>query len=130
MLTLSTHSITVLRAPLAIAGFLLAIGIAAWAVGTVSLQGWTSIADRIGVQVSDVFGSVLSLGIPLVAFAGGCLVTAWLARHRHHERHDGMLSSAHRIIDRASEYMPSPEQLRVHDEPQPRPSSDDSTHAA
>lgn len=115
-LTLSTRSFTMLRAPLAISGFLLASGLTAWAVGTVNLQGWTSIANRIGLRVSDLFGNVANLGVPLVAFAGGCVITAWLARHRHHERHDGMLSSAHRIIDRASEYMPSPEQLRPHGE--------------
>jgi hypothetical protein len=40
-------------------------------------------------------------------------VTAWLARHRHHEAHEGILSSAHRLIDRAAGYVPSPEELQA-----------------
>jgi hypothetical protein len=40
-------------------------------------------------------------------------LTAWLARHRHHEDHQGLLSSAHRFIDRAAGYVPSPEELQA-----------------
>ena len=36
----------------------------------------------------------------------GCLVTAWLARHRHHDEHDGLLSSAYRMIDKAAGMAP------------------------
>ena len=102
-----------LRVPLAIAGVLLALGIAAWAVGTVSLRGWTGVADRLGHQLSVVFGDMLGVTVPLVTFAIGCLLTAWLARHRHHETHEGMLSSVHRLIDRAAGYVPSPEDLQA-----------------
>jgi hypothetical protein len=104
---------TVLRVPLAVSALLLAGGIAAWAVGTVSLRGWTGVADRLGHQFSVVFGDMLGITVPLVAFALGCLVTAWLARHRHHEAHEGILSSAHRLIDRAAGYVPSPEELQA-----------------
>ena len=92
---------------------MLALGIAAWAVGTVNLRGWTGVADRLGHQFSIVFGDMLGVTVPLVAFAIGCLLTAWLARHRHHESHEGVLSSAHRLIDRAAGYVPSPEDLQA-----------------
>ncbi len=109
----SDHPFTVLRVPLAIAGLVLAIGLAAWAVGTVSLRGWSGVADRLGNQFSVVFGDLLGVVLPLVTFAIGCLLTAWLARHRHHEDHDGMLSNMHRVIDRAAGYVPSPEDLQA-----------------
>jgi hypothetical protein len=104
---------TVLRVPLALSALVLAAGVAAWAVGTVSLRGWTGVADRLGHQFSVVFGDMLGITVPLVAFALGCLLTAWLARHRHHEAHQGMLSRAHRLIDRAAGYVPSPEELQA-----------------
>ncbi len=113
MLAESNHPITVLRVPLALAGFVLALGLAAWAVGTVKLRGWSGVADRLGNQLSVVFGDMLGVALPLVTFAIGCLLTAWLARHRHHEAHDGMLSSVHRVIDRAAGYVPSPEDLQA-----------------
>ncbi|MGZ8751939.1 MAG: hypothetical protein ACXW1S_03070 [Acidimicrobiia bacterium] len=102
-----------LRTPLALSGAVLTIGIAAWGVGTVTARGWTSIADGIGGQATDLFGDFMIVIIPAVAFGAGALASAWLSQHRHHERHDGMLSSAHRLIDRASDYMPSPEQFRA-----------------
>jgi hypothetical protein len=107
------HPLMQLRVPLAIAGFVLALGLASWAVGTVQLRGWSGVADRIGHQVSVAFGDMLGVTIPLVTFAIGCLLTAWLARHRHHEAHEGMLSNVHRIIDRAAGYVPSPEDLKA-----------------
>jgi hypothetical protein len=103
----------VLRVPLALSALLLAGGVAAWAVGTVSLRGWTGVADRLGHQFSVVFGDMLGVTVPLVAFALGCLLTAWLARHRHHEVHEGILSKAHRLIDRAAGYVPSPEEMQA-----------------
>jgi hypothetical protein len=109
----SAHPFRVLRVPLAFSAVVLALGIAAWAVGTVSLRGWTGVADRLGHQFSIVFGDMLGVTVPLVAFAMGCLLTAWLARHRHHETHEGVLSSAHRLIDRAAGYVPSPEDLQA-----------------
>jgi hypothetical protein len=113
VLASSRHPFRVLRVPLALSGFALALGLAAWAVGTVSLRGWTGVADRMGHYFSVVFGDMLGVTVPVFAFGLGCLVTAWLARHRHHEDHEGLLSSAHRIIDRAAGYVPSPEELQV-----------------
>jgi hypothetical protein len=107
------HPFTVVRVPLAISGFVLALGIAAWAVGTVQQRGWSGVADRLGKLLSAAFGDMLGVTVPLVTFAIGCLLTAWLARHRHHEDHEGMLSSVHRLIDRAAGYVPSPEDLQA-----------------
>ncbi len=59
-----SHPFTVLRVPLAIAGSVLALGIAAWAVGTVSLRGWSGVADRLGKQFSVVFGDMLGVTVP------------------------------------------------------------------
>ncbi len=107
------HPLSLLRVPLAISGFVLALGVAAWAVGTVRLRGWTGVADRLGSKLSVAFGDMLGVTVPLVTFAIGCLLTAWLARHRHHDQHEGMLSNVHRIIDRAAGYVPSPEDLKA-----------------
>ncbi len=119
----------VLRAPLALSGAILTIGIAAWAVGTVTARGWTSIADSIGVQASDLFGGFMVVIVPAVAFGAGALASAWLSQHRHHERHEGMLGSAHRLIHRASDYMPSPEQFRAEEDAAP-PSDPESETAS
>lgn len=113
VLAFTDRPMRVLRAPLALSGSILTIGIAAWAVGTVTARGWTSIADSIGVQATDLFGGFMVIIVPAVAFGAGALASAWLSQHRHHERHDGMLGSAHRLIHRASDYMPSPEQFRA-----------------
>jgi hypothetical protein len=113
ILAKSSRPFTVMRVPLALAGSVLALGIAAWAAGTVSLRGWSGVADRLGKQLSVVFGDLLGVLFPLVTFAIGCLLTAWLARHRHHDSHDGMLSNVHRVIDRAAGYVPSPEDLQA-----------------
>lgn len=112
----SSHPLMVLRVPFAISAFVFALGMAAWAVGTVKLRGWTGVADRLGNQLSIAFGDMLGVTVPLMTFAIGCLLTAWLARHRHHDSHDGMLSSVHRWIDQAAGYVPSPEDLKA-DEP-------------
>ncbi len=141
VLAFTDRPMRVLRAPLALSGAILTIGIAAWAVGTVSARGWTSIADSVGVQASDLFGGFMVIIVPAVAFGAGALASAWLSQHRHHERHEGVLGSAHRMIHRASDYMPSPDQFRAeHDadappsdvEPGPRPNtgSGGSPHAA
>jgi hypothetical protein len=115
LLRVSARPLTALRIPLAVAGVLLVLGAAAWAVGTVTLQGWAGIADRVGQFFSAAFGDMLGVLLPVVAFAAGCLLTAWLARHRHHEEHEGVLSSAHRFIDRAAGYVPSPDELKARD---------------
>ena len=119
VLAFTDRPIHVLRAPLALSGAVLTIGIAAWGVGTVTTQGWTSIADSIGVQASDLFGGFMVVIVPAVAFGAGALASAWLAQHRHHERHHGVLGSAHRLIHRASDYMPSPEQFSAETDPEP-----------
>ena len=121
VLAVADRPLHVMRRPLALSGAVLTIGIAAWGVGTVTTQGWTSIADSIGGQASGLFSDFMVVIIPATAFAVGALASAWLARHRHHERHHGVLSSAHRLIDRASEYMPSPEQIRAEQEQQAKP---------
>jgi hypothetical protein len=113
VLAFTDHPMRVLRGALALSGAILIIGIAAWAVGTVTARGWTSIADSIGVQASDLFGGFMVVIVPAVAFGAGALASAWLSQHRHHERHAGMLGSAHRLIHRASDYVPSPEQFRA-----------------
>lgn len=115
LLAVSARPLATLRIPLATAGVLLVAGITAWAVGTVTVQGWAGVGGRIGDLVSRAFGDFLGVLMPIFAFAVGCLVTAWLARHRHHEHHEGVLSSAHRLIDRAAGYVPSPEELKGQD---------------
>ena len=140
VLAFTDRPIHAIRAPLALSGAVLTIGIAAWGVGTVTTQGWTSIADSIGVQASDLFGGFMVVIVPAVAFGAGALVSAWLTQHRHHERHNGMLGSAHRLIHRASDYMPSPEQFGAETErestaepehaPRPDTGSGGSPHAA
>jgi len=120
LLAVSARPSAALRIPLATAGVLLVAGITAWAVGTVTVQGWAAVGGSIGDLLSRAFGDFLGVLVPVFAFAAGCLVTAWLARHRHHEQHEGVLSSAHRLIDRAAGYVPSPEELKAPD-PGPRP---------
>ncbi len=111
LIAVSATPMAVLRRPLAAAGVALLAGISAWTVGTVLERGWSAIVSSSGHLASQVFGDLLGVLVPLVAFAAGALLTAWLARHRHHEDHRGMLSSAHRLIDRVAGYVPSPEEL-------------------
>jgi hypothetical protein len=106
-----------MRGPLVAAGGVAIAGLAAWAVGTVWERGWSAVASAAGHLVATVFGDLLGVLVPLVAFALGCLVTAWLARHRHHEEHDGLLSSAYRMIDKAAGMAPSPEEMKPDDVP-------------
>jgi hypothetical protein len=127
LLAVSPHPLAVLRIPLATAGVVLVVGVTAWVIGTVTLQGWTGIAGRIGDLVSTAFSDFLGVLLPVFAFAAGCLLTAWLARHRHHEDHVGVLSNAHRLIDRAAGYVPSPDEMKARDQdPAPdRPETSD-----
>jgi hypothetical protein len=135
LIPVSAAPLSTLRRPATVAAGLLVVGLGAWAAGTVVIEGWSGVADGIGNGASTVFGDFLRVTVPLIAFALGCLVTAWLARHRHHDRHVGLLSNAHRIIDRAAGYVPSPEELRVETgkkrtggpEPQARADSADRT---
>lgn len=121
LVPVSARPLQVLRGPIVVASTILLVGIAAWAVGTVLDQGWSAVASGSGHLASTVFGDLLGVLVPLVAFALGCLVTAWLARHRHHDDHDDILSSAHRLIDRAAGLVPSPDDLRARPEPPPAP---------
>jgi len=114
LVEVSAHPLRVLVQPLVIAGGVLAVGIVAWALGTVWERGWSAVAGSIGHVVGTIFGDLLGVLVPLVAFALGCLVTAWLARYRHHaDDHDDVFSSAHRFIDRAAGMVPSPDELRA-----------------
>ena len=124
LVAVSARPLQVLRGPLVAASTILLVGVAAWAVGTVLDQGWSAVASGFGHLLSTVFGDLLGVLVPLVAFALGCLVTAWLARHRHHDEHDDILSSAHRLIDRAAGLVPSPDDLRVRAEPVAAPPRD------
>lgn len=113
LIRVSAHPLHAVRIPIATAGVLLVLGLTAWAIGTVTLQGWSGIANRVGDFFATAFGDLLGVLLPVVAFVAGCLLTAWLARHRHHEQHEGMLSSAHRLIDRAAGYVPSPDEMKA-----------------
>ncbi|MGZ4678011.1 MAG: hypothetical protein ACXVJ7_06575 [Acidimicrobiia bacterium] len=125
LVAVSARPIAVLRGSLVAAGAVLAVGVAAWALGTVWDRGWSAVASAAGHLVSTVFGDLLGVFVPLVAFTLGCLVTAWLARYRHHDDdHDDILSNAHRWIDRAAGMVPSPEELRPPVEPPARDDSD------
>ncbi len=108
----SRRPISAMSGPLAVSATLLAMGIASWVVGTVMLQGWSAVGTSIGNGFSALFGDLIGIVIPLLAFAAGCIATAWLARHRHHQEHVGLLSDAHRMIDRAAGYAPSPEEIK------------------
>jgi len=113
LLAVSAKPMQALVVPLAIAGTLLAGGLAAWVVGTVTRQSWFGVVNSVGDLLATIFADMLGIVIPLLAFVAGCLVTAWLARHRHHEQHEGLLSDAYRMIDRAAGYAPSPDELKA-----------------
>jgi hypothetical protein len=112
LVAVSARPLQAMRGPLVAAGTLVIAGVAAWAVGTVWERGWSAVASATGHLAGTIFGDLISVLVPLVAFALGCLVTAWLARHRHHDDHDGLLSSAYRMIDKAAGMAPSPEEMR------------------
>jgi hypothetical protein len=112
LLAVSARPLQAMRVPLVAAACLVVAGLAAWAVGTVWERGWSAVASATGHLAATIFGDLLGVLVPLVAFALGCLVTAWLAKHRHHDEHDGLLSSAYRMIDRAAGMAPSPEEMR------------------
>lgn len=112
LLVVSAAPIAALQVPLAVAGGVFGLGVGAWAAGTVIEHGVSGVGDRIGALVSRIFGDLVGVGFPLLAFAAGCLLTAWLARHRPTERDGGLLGRTYGIIDRAAGYVPSPEELR------------------
>ncbi len=116
LVAVSATPIAILRRPITLGLAILVGGIGAWAAGTVIERGWRAIASSTGHLVSTIFGDLLGVVVPVVAFALGALVTAWLARHRHHEQHHGLLSRAHGLIDRAAEMVPSPEDLAPQDD--------------
>ncbi len=121
LVAVSATPIAVLRGPLTIAATIAVAGIGAWAVGTVLERGWSAIASATGHLVGTVFGDLLGVLVPLVAFVAGCLLTAWLARHRNHADHDGLLSRAHGLIDRAAGMVPSPEEMASDDRSRDHP---------
>lgn len=112
LVMVSARPLVALRPVLVPAGTILLVGIGAWAAGTVWQRGWSAVASGSGHLAGRVFGDLLGVLVPVVAFAAGALVTAWLARHRHSDEHEGILGSAHRFIDRAASIVPSPEDLR------------------
>ncbi|MEP6624209.1 MAG: hypothetical protein ABJC79_07185, partial [Acidimicrobiia bacterium] len=120
LVAVSARPIAVLRRPITLGLAILAAGIGAWAAGTVIERGWRAIASSTGHLVSTIFGDLLGVLVPVVAFALGALATAWLARHRNHEHHHGLLSRAHGLIDRAAEMVPSPEDLGPQDDVEAR----------
>ncbi|MEO6468726.1 MAG: hypothetical protein ABIP21_06465 [Acidimicrobiia bacterium] len=111
LVAVSASPIAALRRPLNLGGAVVVAGVGAWAAGTVLDRGWSAVATSTGHLAGTVFGDLLGVLVPVVAFVFGALLTAWLARHRHHGEHDGLLSSAHRLIDRAAGMVPSPEEL-------------------
>jgi hypothetical protein len=115
LVAVSARPLQAMRGPLVAAEILTVAGLAAWAVGTVWERGWSAVASSTGHLAARVFGDLLGVFVPLVAFALGCLVTAWLARHRHHDEHEGLLSSAYRMIDKAAGMAPSPDEMRPDD---------------
>ena len=121
LVAVSATPIAVLRRPLTIGLAVTIAGVGAWAAGTVIERGWSAIASATGHLVGTVFGDLLGVFVPVVAFVAGCLLTAWLARHRNHAEHHGLLSSAHRLIDRAAGMVPSPEELAPDDSDRDQP---------
>jgi hypothetical protein len=121
LIAVSARPLQAMRGPLVAAGLLIVAGVAAWAIGTVWERGWAAVASATGHLAATVFGDLLGVLVPLVAFVLGCLVTAWLARHRHHDEHDGLLSSAYRMIDKAAGMAPSPDEMRPDDVPERTP---------
>ena len=111
LIAVSAAPLAALRRPLNLGFAVVIAGVGAWAAGTVLDRGWSAIASSTSHLIGTVFGDLLGVLVPLVAFAFGALLTAWLARHRHHREHEGLLSSAHRLIDRAAGMVPSPEEM-------------------
>lgn len=120
LLAVSAAPIAALRRPLNLGFAVVIMGVGAWAAGTVLDRGWSAIASSTSHLIGTVFGDLLGVLVPVVAFVFGAMLTAWLARHRHHREHDGLLSSAHRLIDRAAGMVPSPEEMAP-DEPAAAP---------
>ena len=112
LVAVSAKPFSVMARPVIIGVSILLAGIGAWAAGTVAQRGWSAVASSTGHVTATIFGDLLGVLVPLVTFAAGCMLTAWLARHRNHAEHNGLLSSAHRLIDRAAGMVPSPEEMR------------------
>ncbi len=111
LIAVSATPIAAIRRPLNLGFVAVIAGVGAWAGGTVLDRGWSAIASSTGHLIGTLFGDLLGVLVPVVAFVFGALLTAWLARHRHHREHVGLLSSAHRLIDRAAGMVPSPEEM-------------------
>ena len=118
LVAVSATPIAILRRPLMAGVAVLVAGVGAWATGTVLQRGWSAIASATGHLVGTVFGDLLGVFVPVVAFVLGALLTGWLARHRHHAEHEGLLSKAHGLIERAVGLVPSPEEMAPQDDPE------------
>lgn len=117
----TTGPLTVLAAPVARSAILGAAGLVLWVVGTAGRRGIAGAASGLGRGISTTVGYLLAIGLPLLAFAAGALVTAWLAKHREQPM-PGALGSAQAWIDRAADHLPTPSELA--------PPSDEERHAA
>jgi hypothetical protein len=95
-----------------VGGIIVVTGLAAWAVGTVGERGWSGVGASMRDAVATAFAEMLGVLIPIVTFAIGCVLTAWLARHRSRLEHDGLLADAYGLVHRAAEVVPSPDELR------------------
>ena len=96
---------------------LLFAGLTAWSIGTVAERGWSGVGASMSDAVATVFAEFLGVLIPIVTFVIGCVMTAWLARHRSRLGTIGPLAGAYDLVHRAAEVAPSPDELRPIDAP-------------
>ena len=111
-----------------VGGVLLLAGLAAWSTGTVVERGWSGVGTAMSDGLATVFAEMLGILIPIVTFVIGCVLTAWLGRHRSRLAADHPLVEAYDLVDRAAEVVPSPDELRAHDPSDDDPRPSDVTH--
>jgi hypothetical protein len=107
----SDHQLMTAGSAAVVGGILVLTGLGAWAVGTVLERGWSGIGASVTDMISTAFAELLGVLVPILTFAIGCLLTAWLARNRHRLPDDGVLSEAYGLLDRAAEVAPTPDEL-------------------
>jgi hypothetical protein len=117
----SERPVVVVCSAAVVGGVVLASGLAAWAVGTVGERGWSGVGTSMGDAVATVFAEFLGVLIPVVTFVIGCVLTAWLARHRSRLDHGGVLAEAYGLLHRAAAVVPSPDELRSDEAPDEAP---------
>jgi hypothetical protein len=93
----------------------LAIGLTAWAVGTIAERGWSGVGTSISDAVDTAFAELLGVLVPAATFVIGGVLAAWLVRHRSRLQRDGVLAEAYGLLHRAAEVVPSPDELRAAD---------------